>query len=400
MRATCAAAVALLSLAGMATGLMMSVDMGSKYMKVALLQPGRPFEIAHNLNSKRKTSQITSFYDGERLFENDAENIYSRKPSQTIWSPHVLMGINASQPQAKKVLERGSAVQISSNDRGALQFSLKDGAKEISLDAEQATAMLLSHAREFSEVISATPIKDAVFTVPSFFTDAQRSAIFDAADLAGIRVLGLVEENTGSAIQYGIDNVFDEPQLVVIYDMGYESTQVTLFAFSSYTKRGRDKPIGQIDVLAKAWDTTLGGRAFDDVLVEYFLGEFTKQHKQDLRSKPRAMAKLRKSCEKVKEILSANEEFPLTIESLTGDIDFRARITRTKFLELAAPLLARVTAPLQSVLDQADIKVQDLHDTELVGGSIRIPQVQTVLSEFMEGYVATAQQPSPSQSWS
>ena len=152
--------------------------------------------------------------------------------------------------------------------------------------AEEITAMMLAHVKEFSQVFAGGPIGDAVITVPSYWTQNERLALLDAAELAGLNILSLVDENTAGGIHYGIDRVFENAtHHMVLYNMGYSATQVTLFAYDAYSlgpeKGGgvgaKNRTVGQGRVVAKAWDASVGGRAFDRVLIDYVAAKFNKE---------------------------------------------------------------------------------------------------------------------------
>ena len=218
-------------------------------------------------------------------------------------------------------------------------------ASGIPFAAEELVGMLMAHARDFAQVFSGGPVMDAVITVPCYYTQNERLAILDAANLAGLKVLSLVDENTAAGIHYGIDRVFENStHHMLLYNMGSEATQATLFAYDAYvtTEKGKNKTVGQARVLAKAWDTGLGGRHFDTALINYVAEKFNADKtkaaalppsaKGDIRNVPAAMAKIRKNTVKAKEILSANEEYGASFEAVLPDVDFRVQLSR-KILE-------------------------------------------------------------------
>jgi hypoxia up-regulated 1 len=238
-------------------------------------------------------------------------------------------------------------------------------------------------------------ISDCVLTVPSFATQAERQALLDAAELAGFKVLSLIDENTASAVNFGMDKAFEEPQIYLFYNMGASSLQVSVIKFHSYeipeSKYSKKmKTVGSIEVLGKGWDTTLGGLAFDNRLVEYMADHFNREwrkargHEKDIRDVPRAMTKIRLEANKVKHVLSANQEIPVHLDSLYDDMSLSLHVTRTQLEDLCDDLMERAVAPVHSALAAANLTLDDVTAIELIGGGMRVPKVQTGLSSFLE----------------
>ena len=189
---------------------------------------------------------------------------------------------------------------------------------------EELVAMVLTHAKDITAAfgVNEGSIKDCVLTVPSFFTQHERRALLDAAVLADLNVLSLIDENTAAGLHFGIDRIDEEPKNVLFYNMGASSLQVSIMKYHSYdhkaTSYGKAKKVGSFQVLSKAWDATLGGSAFDARLVDHMADEFNEiwnkkrgTEGKDIRTvSPRAMAKLRIQANKVKQVLSANNDIP------------------------------------------------------------------------------------------
>ena len=277
--------------------------------------------------------------------------------------------------------------------------------------------MVLSHAVDISVAHAAAtqgndmaPPKDCVLTVPSYATQRERQALLDAADLANLNVLTLIDETTAAALNYAMDKTFadadgknSEDQVFLFYNMGATAVQVSLVHFYSHElpqKYGKPKRVPALTVLAKAWDETLGGDAFDHLLVEHLANEFNTAWRQqrgssnnnnnnddaslDVRSIPRAMTKLRIQANKVKHVLSANADIPVYMDALHDDVTLNTHVTRTQLEQLAAPLLARAVEPVTRVLKAANKTLADVTGVELVGGGMRIPRIQTELSQLLQ----------------
>ena len=268
-----------------------------------------------------------------------------------------------------------------------------------SFTPEELSAMLLNHAADFTLAYgeekgsSLGTIKDCVLTVPSFATQTDRQARLDMAEVAGFNVLGLIDENTAAALNFGMDKMYEEPQIILFYNMGAGSLQVSVIKFHSYEMpegkySKKTKTVGSIEVLGKAWDATLGGAAFDNRLVDYMADHFNREwnharkHKKDIRDIPRAMTKIRIQANKVKHVLSANQEIPIHMDSLYDDMSLSMHITREQFEELCKDLIERASVPVTEAVKAANLTMADITATELIGGGMRVPAVQAGLADF------------------
>ncbi|XP_062868331.1 heat shock 70 kDa protein 4a [Trichomycterus rosablanca] len=250
--------------------------------------------------------------------------------------------------------------------------------KEEVFSIEQVTAMLLTKLKETAEAALKKPVADCVISVPCFYTDAERRSVMDAAQIAGLNCLRLMNETTAVSLAYGIYKQDlpapeEKPRTVVFVDVGHSGYQVSACAFNK----------GKLKFLASAFDSELGGKDFDEILVQHFCNEFAKKYKLDVRSKPRALVRLYQECEKLKKLMSANSsDLPLNIECFMNDIDVTGKLNRGDFEEMCAALLAKVEAPLRSVLEQAKLKKEDIYAVEIIGGASRIPAIKERISKY------------------
>jgi hypoxia up-regulated 1 len=352
-----------------------------------------------------------AFYSGERLLGGHADALRGRKPFNVILEPFGFLGKNTTYPSVVSTLaDPTSTFSLESNARGGIDFVLPVGAINVSdpvaprFSAEEATAMYLAHIKEFSELHTSSPVRDAVLTVPMFSTQAERIALIDAADLAGLNVLGIVEENTAAAIHYGIDRIENGTHTLLLYNMGSASTQLSLVEYSSFSEKvaGKPKLVGSARVIAKSYDASLGGRSFDSALLAYVTAAFNADSKVssklpasaggDINKVPTSMVKISKAVLKAKEVLSANDNFVVNLEGVLPDVDFRVPVSRA-ILEKAsddAGLLTRVTNLIDDVLSQAGVNVSVIDAVELVGGGVRMPKVAAVIKEHVARLFAVA----------
>mmetsp|Transcript_23165 Transcript_23165/g.34484 ORF Transcript_23165/g.34484 Transcript_23165/m.34484 type:complete len:958 (-) Transcript_23165:52-2925(-) len=372
----------------------LGVDLGSLYMKVALVQRGSPLEIVTNLHSKRKTEQMVLFDAGTRFYGADANSLIARKPTRTPQSMSAFLGRGEDHPSVQVYSERHYPITPVYNSTRSGVCLTVDGNP---FTPEELVAMVLSHAKDITAAYGVEgTITDCVLTVPSFYTQHERSALLDAAQLADLNVLALIDENTAAGLHYGIDRIEEEPQNILFYNMGASALQVSVMQFHSYEKKEKyQKPrkVGSFQVLGKAWDASLGGLAFDARIVDFMADEFNQQwnakrndgETKDVRKYARPMAKLRIQANKVKHVLSANNDFPIFIDSLYDDTNYQSHLSRSKFEEICHDLLERSTVPIQTALKAANMTLDDIHGVELIGGGMRVPKVQEEIQASLGG---------------
>ncbi|GMF19358.1 unnamed protein product [Phytophthora lilii] len=367
------------------------VDFGGEFFKVALVKPGTPFEIVTNVHSKRKTETMVAFDGDERLYGADAATVGVRRPQTAYAQIRRLLGTTLSDPQVAALLdEEHFPYELVQNASRGGTVSLKHG-KDQTFQAEELVAMVFAHARQITDTFAEAPVKDWVLTVPAFFSQAQRQALLDAAEISGVRVLSLINENTAAALQLAVHASYDpedKPKKILFYNMGSTSLQVSIAEFFSQVVPDgfkKNKTISTFQTISNAWDESLGGAKFDLRLAEHLANEFSEKIGEDIRKVPRPMAKIRAQAKKTKTVLSANEEIPVVMQSLYNDIDFFTSMTRSKLEELSSDLFDRTLKPVEVALEKAGLTVADIDEIEIIGGGVRMPKIQQQLSEFFDG---------------
>eukprot|EP01083_Nonionella_stella_P284379 968093_1 len=375
----------------------LGIDFGGEYIKACVVAPGSPFKILLDEHSKRKYPNIIAFDAKERKFGNNGITLLSRKPQYSYSFFRQLLG----QPVDSPLVSDYQALYLPHSltpdpVRGTLYHNhmrAEAGLSDIQFSPEELVAMVLEYVKNLASADGNT-VTDAVIAVPAYFTQRHRQAILDAAEIAGLRVMALINENTAAALQYAIHNQIplEKKEIIAFYNMGSTKTEVTIAEFSSYLKSKRDKiPTGQFQVLSHASDPSLGGQIFDKVVLEILADEFNDFLREksifskddDIRNFPRPMAKLKKAAQKAKEVLSANKEAFVNIEGLHEDVDFRSKITRDQlYSNVDDAFLTRVVAPLKSALKGAKLKKSDLNAMVLIGGSTRVHKIRETLDGF------------------
>merc|ERR1711968_337938 len=234
--------------------------------------------------------------------------------------------------------------------------------------------MVLVKMKEIAEAFLGKDVQHAVVTVPAYFNDAQRQATKDAGAISGMKVQRIINEPTAAAIAYGLDKKGGEKNILV-FDLGGGTFDVTLLTIDN----------GVFEVLATNGDTHLGGEDFDQRVMSFFQKKFRKQHKVDLTKDKRAIQKLRREVERVKRTLSSQHQARLEIEALYDGIDFSETLTRARFEELNMDLFKKTLGPVSKVMSDAGMKKTEIDEIVLVGGSTRIPRVQTLLKDYFNG---------------
>jgi len=240
--------------------------------------------------------------------------------------------------------------------------------------AEEISSMVLTKMREIAEAYLGKEVKNAVVTVPAYFNDSQRQATKDAGAIAGLNVLRIINEPTAAAIAYGLDKKGEEKN-VLIFDLGGGTFDVSLLTIEE----------GIFEVKATAGDTHLGGEDFDNRMVDYFLQDFKRRHRKDMSQNQRSLRRLRTACERAKRTLSSSTQAHIEIDSLFDGIDFNSTITRARFEDLCMDYFKKCIDPCEKVLRDSKIAKNQVDEVVLVGGSTRIPKIQSMLAEFFNG---------------
>ena len=353
-------------------GTVIGIDLGTTYSCVGVMKNGR-VEILANDQGNRITPSYVAFTDNnERLVGDSAKNQAASNPYNTVFDIKRLIGQRFSDKIIKKEIKHLPYKIIDKNDRPIVE--VKYNGEEKQFTAEEISAMILGKMKSIAEDYLGKSVTHAVVTVPAYFNDAQRQATKDAGTIAGLTILRIVNEPTAAAIAYGLDKG-DEEKQIIVYDLGGGTFDVSLLSIAS----------GAFEVLATSGDTHLGGEDFDYRVVRHFIKIFKKKNNIDISDNPKALAKLKREVEKAKRTLSNQMSTRIEIDSFTDGIDFSETLTRAKFEELNMELFKKTLKPVQQVLDDAKVKINEIDDIVLVGGSTRIPKVQELLEKFFNG---------------
>ncbi|XP_068840326.1 heat shock protein 105 kDa isoform X2 [Capricornis sumatraensis] len=359
------------------------LDVGSQSCYIAVARAGGIETIANEF-SDRCTPSVISFGSKNRTIGVAAKNQQITHANNTVSNFKRFHGRAFNDPFIQKEKENLSYDLVPMKNGGVgIKVMYMD--EEHLFSVEQITAMLLTKLKETAENNLKKPVTDCVISVPSFFTDAERRSVLDAAQIVGLNCLRLMNDMTAVALNYGIykqdlPSLDEKPRIVVFVDMGHSAFQVSACAFNK----------GKLKVLGTAFDPFLGGKNFDAKLVEHFCAEFKTKYKLDAKSKIRALLRLYQECEKLKKLMSSNStDLPLNIECFMNDKDVSGKMNRAQFEELCADLLQKIEVPLYLLMEQTQLKVEDVSAVEIVGGTTRIPAVKEKIAKFFGKDVST-----------
>jgi len=354
------------------------IDLGTTYSCVAVWRNDR-VEICTNEQGNRITPSYVAFLPGgNRLVGDAAKNQASSNPSNTVFDVKRLIGRKFSDTSVQKDRTLFPfKVVADANSKPNIHIDLcGENVSSKSFSPEEISGMVLRKMKETAESFLGAKVKRAVVTVPAYFNDAQRQATKDAGTIAGLKVERVINEPTAAAIAYGLDKQ-DREETILVFDLGGGTFDVTLLQIDN----------GVFEVLATSGDTHLGGEDFDQRLMDYFISQFKRQKNIDISKDKRALQRLRKQCEYAKRTLSSQTSTKIDCEALSNGVDFSSVITRAKFESLNMDLFKRTMVPVTQVLKDAEISKENVDEIVLVGGSTRIPKVQSMLSDFFNGKI-------------
>ncbi|CAO2653550.1 Nn.00g029610.m01.CDS01 [Neocucurbitaria sp. VM-36] len=350
------------------------VDLGTLNSKIAVAR-NRGVDVITNEVSNRATPSLVGFGPKSRYIGEAAKNQEISNLKNTVSSFVRLAGRSLSDPDVQVEQDFVSAPLV--DMAGQVGAEVTYLGKKEQFTATQITAMYLTRMKQTASVELKLPVSDIVLSCPVWYTDAQRRAILDAADIAGLKCLRLINDNTAVALGYGITKLDlpgpeEKPRRVVFVNIGHSNYTATVVEFRK----------GELAVKSSAWDRHFGGRYIDKALVEHFAAEFKDKYKINVMENGKARFRLAAGVEKLKKILSANNMAPLNVESIMNDVDVRGMLKREELETLIQPLIERATAPIEQALAEAKLTPADIDAIEMVGGCTRVPALKTAIQDY------------------
>ena len=350
-------------------GKIIGTDLGTTNSCVSVFEGNEPVVIA-NSEGKRTTPSVVGFVkDGERKVGDPAKRQAITNPKNTVYSIKRFMG--ETYEQSRKEAERVPYSVI--NDNGYPKVQIEGAAHPYT--PQEISAMVLQKMKKTAEDYLGQEVTDAVITVPAYFSDSQRQATKEAGTIAGLNVRRIVNEPTAAALAYGVDKSHKDMKIAV-FDLGGGTFDISILEFGG----------GVFEVLATNGDTHLGGDDFDQVIIDWLADGFKSEEGIDLRKDPMAMQRLKEAAEKAKIELSSttSTEINLPYISAEGGVPKHLvkTLTRSQFEQLAHNLIQACLVPCQNAIRDAKLSTSDIDEVILVGGSSRIPAVQTLVKNY------------------
>ena len=348
-------------------GKVIGIDLGTSTSCVSVFEGGKPTVIV-NAEGKRTTPSIVSFgKDGERKIGEAAKRQAVTNPKNTVYEIKRFMGekYNECEQEVKRVPY--SVV----NDGGYPKVDI-EGRK---YTPQEISAIILQKMKKTAEDYLGQDVKDAVITVPAYFSDSQRQATKEAGEISGLNVLRIVNEPTAAALAYGIDKS-DKDMNIAVYDFGGGTLDVSILSFGG----------GVFEVLSTDGDTHLGGSDVDEKVMNWLIDEFKNDEGVDISKDPMAMQRIKEAAEKAKIELSSTNSTEINLPYITA-IDGMPKhlvktLTKAKFESLIDDLVQRTIEPCKKALENAKLGIDEIDEVILVGGSTRIPAVQEAVKKF------------------
>ena len=348
-------------------GKIIGIDLGTTNSCVAVFEGNEPVVIA-NSEGKRTTPSVVGFVEnGERKIGDPAKRQAITNPKNTVYSIKRFMGENWQQTEKEisrvpySVVNEGGYPRVDINGR-------KYTPQEIS-------AMVLQKMKKTAEDYLGQEVTDAVITVPAYFSDSQRQATKEAGQIAGLNVKRIVNEPTAAALAYGVDKA-NKDMKIAVFDLGGGTFDISILEFGG----------GVFEVLSTNGDTHLGGDDFDQVIIDWLVQEFKNDEGADLKNDPMAMQRLKEAAEKAKIELSSSTSTEINLPYIMPVAGVPKHLvktlTRAKFEQLAHDLIQACLAPCQKAIADAHLTTADIDEVILVGGSSRIPAVQTLVKNY------------------
>lgn len=358
------------------------IDFGNDSCFISVARQGGIETIANDY-SLRATPSYVAFGEKARTMGVAAKSAQNTQAKRTYYGFKRLLGRRHGDPRVAEEVSR-VPFDVAQGDGGRIVFPVNFGGKDLELSSEQLAAALLTKLKETGDNALGTRVNDVVLSCPSYFTDAERRALLDAAKMAGLNVLKLMNDTTATALAYGIykqdlPEPDKPPRNVIFVDIGHTGTQVCATSFNK----------GKLTMLSCA-STDTGGRRFDEAICKYFFQDFQDRYQLNVPANKKAVLKLMTEVQKLKMLMSANSnKLPLSIECFMDDKDVKGTMDRTMFEELIATDLANIESTLRHCLESSKLKLDDIYSVEVVGGSSRIPSIKALIELVFNKVPAT-----------
>ncbi|CCH45064.1 Heat shock 70 kDa protein [Wickerhamomyces ciferrii] len=347
------------------------LDFGNHNSVVAVAK-NRGIDVVVNEVSNRSTPSLIGFGYKNRFIGETGKSQQTSNIKNTVDNLKRIIGLDYNHPDVAKEAEFFSTELVDID--GKVGAKVKFLGKTEEFTSIQLAAMYFNKLKDQVAKESKSKLEDVVVAVPIYYTQQQRHAVADAARVAGLNPVRIVNDITAAAVGYGVfktDFPEDKALNIAFVDIGHSAYGVSIAALKK----------GELKILGSGSDKHFGGRDFDFAIANHFADELDAKYKVKVRENPKSFSRILASAERIKKILSANTQAPFSVESVINDIDFSSSLTREKLEELVAPLLERVNVPVETALKNAGLKPEDIDFVEVIGGGSRVPSLKESISE-------------------
>jgi molecular chaperone DnaK len=350
----------------------LGIDLGTTNSCMSVMEGGDPV-VLENSEGARTTPSIVAFAkNGERLVGQAAKRQAVTNPANTIFSIKRFMGRKFDEVREE---EHRVPYKIVKAANGDAHVQVEVNGEKKTFSPPEVSAMILAKLKADAEAKLGEKIAQAVITVPAYFNDSQRNATKDAGKIAGLEVLRIINEPTAASLAYGLDKKKDEK--IAVYDLGGGTFDISVLEIGD----------GVFEVKATNGDTHLGGDDWDNILVDWIVGEFKKDSGIDLSKQPDAIQRIKEEAEKAKIALSSSQEYEINLPFITADASgpkhIQKKLTRSKLEQLTDSLFQRTVKPVKDCLGDAKLSEKDINELVLVGGMTRMPKVIETARELI-----------------
>ena len=371
-----------------------AIDFGSEFITTSILLPRKPIQLVENPQGT-KINQYLYIKDNEKIFGQNAKVKAIKSPEAVFHHLQEFLGKTEDSPEVKNYLKNYfQAYDITTDEKThLLKFKLNYGDKEYLFNSQEILAIMFKYIKDFSEKFGNTEINQFLITIPCFYGYKQHQALLNAAEMSGMKLIHLIHDNAAVAIKYFNENrIQKEEKMFIFYNMGASYTQVSLVSVHA-TYQGTKKNMTEnqyIKIVDEVYDKNLGGRNFDYKLAKLIYKKYKKKvanidlTEDDLLNIPtETITRILPYAIKYKEILSANKDTVIHVLGIEKNTEFEDTLTREEFLAECKDEIDRVYAPIEKILKNNDLKIQNIVQIEFVGGGHRIPIIKETIGKYI-----------------
>ena len=359
------------------------LDFGNNTSVLAVAR-NRGIDVIVNEVSNRSTPTLVGFGPKNRYLGEAAKTKETSNVKNTVRNLKRIIGLEYDDKEEFSKEAKFSTSKLVKLDDGKVGAQVQLAGEQQTFSAVQLSAMFFNRVKNTVQVETKSAINDVCIAVPVWYSEEQRYNVADAAKIAGLNPVRIVNDITAAGVSYGVFKTDlpegdAKPRIVAFVDIGHANYTCSIMSFKK----------GELKVLGTAFDKHFGGRDFDHAITEHFADEFKTKYKIDIRTNAKAYNRVMIAAEKVKKVLSANTTSPISVESVMDDIDCSSQLSRDELEELVKPLLQRVTEPITKALAQAKLTTKDIDFVEIIGGSTRIPTLKDSISKAFDKPLST-----------